>query len=368
MNGLPPEVRDQFAALRAGPPIDAVVPGMSGASIFRVQQQPPLALRRWPQGTSLDRVRQVHSLIDLAARDCELLPKFQRIDAPNATMVTDRQGFIWELADWKPGRPLPFTATNEQIQAGAHAIARVHTSFLQGQFLQGQFLQGQSTEAPAIPTARFAMAPSPGIQARLERIEFLSKHLPQLAGQTIAGLVPREGESLLDQTRKQLLANWPRISVRLTESLLACRGSELVIQPILRDIHREHALFDEDKVAGIIDFDAIAWDSPALDLARWASSFSRFSSDSNEILDLTLAAYRAELPFPDGQSLSDGQAVPFRKLMGVLAAASSWISLANWAIWLLLERRQFADFQRVATRISRLLESTDSLTLPDVHE
>lgn len=368
MMSLPPEVLQKFDALRTDPPIVAVAPGMSGASIFRVEQPSPLALRRWPQGTPMDRVREIHSLIDSAAGHCELLPKFQRVADQDHTTVTDRRGFIWELADWMPGRPLPFTATSEQIQAGARAIARVHASFLR--------VAGARSSTSL--HADFRGAPSPGILARLERIEFLSKQLPQMAEQTISGSVPREVECLLEQARKQLLANWPTISVRLTESLMGLRGSELGIQPILRDIHREHALFDAGKIAGIIDFDAIAWDSPAFDLARWASSFSRFTANSNKILDVTLAAYLAELSFPDGQRILDrdisvgdisvGQGALLRKVMGVLVRASSWISLANWAIWLLLERRQFADFQRVGTRISRLLESTDSLTILDLHK
>jgi Ser/Thr protein kinase RdoA (MazF antagonist) len=67
-------------------------------------------------------------------------------------------------------------------------------------------------------------------------------------------------------------------------------GRPMRLAVCLRDVHREHILFDDDAVSGLIDFGAVGIDAPACDLARWLGSVA---PDDDAALQLSLEAYRS---------------------------------------------------------------------------
>ncbi len=130
------------------------------------------------------------------------------------------------------------------------------------------------------------------------------------------------------------------------------------IQYVLRDIHRDHILFTDREPTGLIDFDAVRMDTPATDLARWVGSFHVPPGKSGDreiekVWEAALAGFR------DENSL---KSCPQRDLNVGLARdlcfATTWISLANWLVWVLCQQRAFPAGQNaVARRIGDLVHA-----------
>jgi hypothetical protein len=331
--------------------------GMSGATLYRCEGKEPLALRRWPIGTSEGRVREIHSVISPVAMNCHWIPQYKLNRRDNQSWVTDSDGGIWELAAWVPGKPLPHDAPISLIQTGAAAIGDLHRRLAS---------LGASIRTPE------------AIDQRMRRVTQLDRQLPRCLRVNLDGRVPPTVLAPLTLARDLLAGKWPQISQQINATLSPLRRCRLPVHYILRDIHREHLLFTEGAVSGIIDFDAVRIDTPAVDLARWATDFSEFAKHPGRTIDLVLAGYFGSRSLfkdeaePDrfglprtitdlGVPRPDAPTADFRTLILAIAESSLWISLANWVIWLVDESRQFPDFQRVAERINRIIESVQRL-------
>ncbi|QDV40439.1 Phosphotransferase enzyme family protein [Stieleria neptunia] len=356
--------------------ITPLPPGFSGARVFRCSGSETLVLRCWPDGTAVERVHEIHSVVSAVASTLELLPQYKPIDPhgsslanaslANASLAIDAAGRIWELATWMPGQPLEDDAPLRSIGEGAVAIAHLHDAL--GRL--GRWHQ-----------------PAPAIAERLQRLAWLNQHLPGCLATDLDGRVHPSVAAALVRACRLLQQRWPTTAPRLTRALTPLADQEFPLQYVLRDIHREHMLFSAEKVVGIIDFDALRVDTVAVDLARWATSFSQFRIAPAQTIDRILADYRPTTPLFrqsasrqfDAASAADptsgipGSGLPksgipeldapeFRTLVLTLAETSLWISLANWVVWLVGESRQFPDLQLVSRRLDRLIESVDGPT------
>lgn len=140
----------------------------------------------------------------------------------------------------------------------------------------------------------------------------------------------------------------------------------------LRDVHREHILFDESRqmVKGIIDHDAMDWDCPVVDLARWAGSFPVQLEGvlSASRLDLAVEGYARISSANCGVELADGarprsflikSPTPEELALGAtLLRLNAWVGMANWVDWIGLRRRVFfSSPERLSSRISALIDS-----------
>lgn len=325
LNRLPQRVRERLIVPHQITSARLVGGGMSGALVFRCNGSRSYALRRWPP-TPIERVRKIHRIIATAAEDCALFPKWHAA-ADQSDLVLDDQGLIWDLSDWLPGQPLETSATLEQITRGVEAIAVAH----------------QALSHLGEDTGR-----ANSVMSRLQRIEAIRPRLPHALSRIDAA--PQELDSTLREA-SGVLVRWPTIADSLTRRLTAVANQDFRRQFVLRDIHREHVLFQDEIPSGIIDFDAVRLDTPLLDLSRWVAGFDQFRDRPAEVIDAALAGYRSEKRFRAG---TDGG--QDRKLVGLLAAATTWIGLANWVIWIASESRQFPDWQRVRRRIARLVD------------
>lgn len=141
---------------------------------------------------------------------------------------------------------------------------------------------------------------------------------------------------------------------------------------VLRDVHREHILFDEsrEEVTGIIDHDAMDWDCPIVDLARWAGSFPvQLEGQLNAgRLDLAVEGYNRVSSAIGGVELADGgparsflleSPTPEELALGAtLLRLNAWVGMANWVDWIGLRRRVFfSSPERLSNRISGLIDS-----------
>jgi homoserine kinase type II len=324
---------------------------MSGASVFQCQlaSGDVLALKCWPEQTGLARIKQVHQVMQRSKNNgCELVPTIQ-IVAPGtknrSQTVFSHQQNHWDLTQWMPGEPAAGVAsaqvTLDQVRSGAALIARFHAS------VRGLAVQHQ---------------PPPAVLARLKRLGELERLVPQaldLAAQLTSQQLSPELQGAVHDACRLVQWNWNDVSSRIARSLSQYADQKVPIQYVLRDIHREHILFTDHKPTGLIDFDAVRMDTSATDLARWVGSFSVQTgrSSDREIENLWDAAVAG---FHDQNSLKNGiQTEELNVPMARdLCFATTWISLANWLVWLLCQQRAFPPGPRVvASRIRKLTAS-----------
>ncbi len=329
---FPPNVR----ALLAAHDVDSanrVEPGMSGGVVYRclLSSGHTLVLKRWPSGTRADRVAEVHHVQSIARKNgCPFVPKLYRTDsAEAATTFLRAGGAIWELADWQPGSPLDREATLGQISRGAAAIARFHQAV-------GDLSRG--------------LAPPPAVIHRLRRLAELETLLPRTFATETSPKYSVPLRETIAEICSLLFGTWSIIHGRIKRSLIPRSSVLLPTQYVLRDVHREHVLFDKGTVSGLIDFDAIRIDTPLTDLTRWGGSFMADCSDPDAVWEAVMAGYLEASPFQHESEI--GQAMT---LIRELHHCSTWMSLANWAVWIRLECRTFAaGDDAVRARIDQL--------------
>jgi hypothetical protein len=127
--------------------------------------------------------------------------------------------------------------------------------------------------------------------------------------------------------------------------LVVAVGEPAVSIPCIRDIRREHVLFTGDEVTGWVDFGALDFETPAVDVARVLVEFYDEDSASRQTL---LATYEESCR---GTSL---ETCPLT-LVDAFVRAGTLLSPWTWLRWILLEGYDFADHAAVLARLDRLL-------------
>ncbi len=359
---IPPPIQSLLAE-RGVVQIDCVAPGFSGGAVYRCRDanDSVWALKQWPRETAAERVDQIHRLICHASRaGCEFVPhpapwslnspqqsRSQQISQQAAQRAAQRAlpgtrltvaGRHWEWLPWLPGDPLGGDASLGQIRAGAAAISKFHLAVAD--------LGAQAQPAPAVIT-------------RLKRLKELQQVIPKLRPADVpdGGPIPR---SLLHVGCQLLSRKWPTVHRRLTESLDRHAQRSTKTQYVLRDVHREHIFFQDNRVSGLIDFDAIRIDTPLTDLARWASDFVIDSQTPDAVWESVMAGWREGWPSEGEAALGGASLTDDIGLMRDLYRASIWISLANWLDWILIQQRHFtAEPEKIAARLRRLVRGAE---------
>ena len=327
---FPPEVRSLLSAHTVDR-ADLVAPGMSGAKVYKCAASDgrTFALKCWPQGTRSQRVAEVHRVQQTAHHGgCDFVPQLFSSPLTDTTYLA-AAGALWELSDWVPGTPLTQDASPAQIARGASAIAQFHHS---------------------VADLHQELAPPPAIGNRLRRLAELDRLLPQTFQSETSTRYAEPLREAIGEICSLLFASWSTIRDEIRTWLQAEIDQPGPIQYVLRDVHRQHLLFCQDHVSGLIDFDAIRIDTPLTDLARWGGSFTAGRDDENQVWQAVLAGYGENYPFQQYRDPAHAVAV-----IRELNRSATWISLANWAVWIRLECRSFpAGDQAVRARINEL--------------
>jgi hypothetical protein len=284
---------------------------------------------------------------------CNIVPKLfaaEPLDAfrshipDGENWQAESDGYLWDLSDWMPGRPLEIDATSEQIVLGCVAIASFHRA-----------VSGLGVRKGCPPAAI----------ARIHRCRELNQQLPTLLRTTASSgfdlALPQDHPELVGaiaDALQLLRGHWTTVHAEIIRSMASYENIALPVQYVLRDVHSEHLLFRHDQQTqlpektgptGLIDFDAIRMDTPMTDLARWVGSFAAASSDPT--WEMAMAGY-----FENSPSSLSGQAEIQVSLSRNLAEATNWIGLANWVVWVVFERRIFPiEVEAVARRIAKLV-------------
>jgi len=123
---------------------------------------------------------------------------------------------------------------------------------------------------------------------------------------------------------------------------------EVPQQVCLRDIWHDHILFSEDRVSGIIDFGALAWDTVAMDVARLLGSLT---VDYGEYWQRGLAAYH------EAHALGENELL----LVQAFDRSTVLMSGLNWMDWIFRQNRVFDDGSAILARMDHILARLENL-------
>ena len=310
--------------------VSRVSQGLSGGAVYRCSTpERSFALKRWPAGTMEQRVDEVHCVQIYAHQTLPLVPRlcFLRENCSRVTLGSQH----FELSTWLPGTAFaketgdksPRIPVAAAVNSGAAAIARFHVA-----------TQGLGT----------ALAPAPAIFQRLKRLGEIRQELPDL----LANSGKMTGPARL--AAEYLIRNWQRLQFASESLLRPYALKQVPIQWVLRDSHREHILFENGGVSGIVDFDAIRKDTVGSDLARWVGSFTDLGVKTELLWGEAFAGYSSVREIsPCEQQLS-----------GAIEEASWYIHLANWLTWMTDPSRTIpGGIEAAQARVTSLLRRSD---------
>ena len=291
--------------------------GYSGARFWKVHTLAgEFCLRRWPkEHPTPERLAFQHAVLKHAGRHLQFVP----LPVPTVHRETwiSVGGHLWEVTPWMPGRADFFPQQQaEKLTAAMTALAEFHRAV-----------------ADFSPTS-LPMA-SPAATQRIAMIDQAAENLPALE---IA--LKRNGHSdEFRQVSQQILTGFRTIHSKIRSDLAQAANIETPLQPVIRDVHSEHILFDGLNVTGIIDFGAMNTDTITVDIARLMGSMAQDDAQAQQI---ALDAYQCVLSLDPWQI----------KLVHTLDRATVVLSGVNWLRWIILEGRKFEDFSRVLARLS----------------
>jgi Ser/Thr protein kinase RdoA (MazF antagonist) len=303
---LPPAVLNAYEIHPPSIPEAVPRPGFSGARVFRITgEHSAWCLKALPLA-DVDLVRQAglqRLQRHLAAGGLNFIapPRLTQAGAPWVV----GEDWLWQCERWLPGEAdRSERIAPGRLRAACQALAVWHER-------ARQFLP---TLAEATWFRSHPAEPSPAARERAARLrETLAENLGELQARAwkqlpadlhpavdiIVGEVRRRGRAVAGE-----LERW--------------QSRPLPIQPCLRDVWREHVLFVQDRVTGLIDPQAARCDSPAVDLARLLGSLC--GSDP-EAWHQGLNAYSAIRPL----SLIESSLIPVLDQSGCLLAGLHWI-------------------------------------------
>ena len=310
--------------------VELLPPGMSGARVFRchLDSGELRILKEWPRGTLAERVAEVDRVVvHSRSQGCELTPRIYPLgpngEGPNGDTCLVVRDACWQMMEWMPGEPLAPDCDLSLVEQGAEAIARFHASVAD----LGTHVQ-----------------PAGAITSRLRRARELTPLVARIMAMgpdAVLPVVDPQIAASLFQARQVVIWKWDEVAAEITRSLNLYVSEPLYTQFVLRDIHRENALFVDGRPSGLIDFDAVRIDTPWTDLARWTGGFLGGSHESSRVWEASMAGFCRQHALNQSPEMEFGC-----RLAKDLCFATNWIGLANWLVWLIMEQRSFGACAR----------------------
>jgi len=328
MVGNPYDLNSVLAAYPAdcqpiGPAPRQLVGGFSGSQIWRLEAVcGPLCLRLYAaEHPTADRLRWIHWVL-LRAVDQGLTFVPLPIRTRSGERFIEQAGRLWELSPWLAGEPIQLrfahsAADPQLIKSAMATLARFH-----------QAVAGHSRSGHCL-----------GILERLRQLgEWQSGGAGRLKLQIDAD---RARWPELAERSPKVLSQFNDLAPQVVDSAKKVIGFRVPIHPCIRDIHRDHILFQENKVTGLIDFGAMDNDNVSCDIARLLRSMV---GDVNSFWPDGLTAFERIYPLSDEERL----------LVRAYDESGVLLSGINWLKWVFIENRQFDDRPGVLKRFDEI--------------
>jgi Ser/Thr protein kinase RdoA (MazF antagonist) len=167
--------------------------------------------------------------------------------------------WLWQCEPWLPGEAdRSERVSSGRLRGACQALAGWHERARQFFPHPAEATWFRSHPAEPSPAAR-----ERAFQLR-ETLKVDLRDLQARAGEKLPTALRPAVEIIVGELRQRGPA--------VARELECWQSRPLPIQPCLRDVWREHVLFVEDRVSGLIDPQAARRDSPAVDLARLLGS------------------------------------------------------------------------------------------------
>ncbi|MCC7086600.1 MAG: phosphotransferase [Pirellulales bacterium] len=305
-----------------------IISGFSGSKIWRLETAAgPLCLRCWPpESPDINRLRYIHSVLaEVAAAGFRQIP--QPIPALDGVTFVEKFDHHWELSPWLPGEPdrpdrLDHSSSAVRIQAACSALAAFHRAAHRAEGFQ-------------------SLGSAPGLLARIEHLRTL------LAGgiHELCRQIERHQARWPDlaQRSQPFIGLFVRAAPDVLRRITALAALQVPIQSCIRDVHRDHILFVDDAVTGIVDFGSMKPDSVASDIARLLGSMA---IDHAHLWEEGLAIYSQI------RSLSADE----RRLIRAYDQSAVLLSGIHWLQWLFAEGRRFERPAAVLHRFDVMMQ------------
>lgn len=304
--------------------------GFSGAVIWRVSRSAgDLCLRRWPRvHPTTEGLSAIHGLLQhIDDAGFGLSPTPQKTSTGDTFVLS--KDHLWELTSWKPGDAnFGHEPSDTKLSAAMTTLAGFH-----------QAACGYGARSQQADHAR-----SPDLQHRLAILRDLQRGaLNRLRDATRTAPVPA-----MDDLIQKLLEGVGRSLDPVAQRLASIAEQPLPLQWCLRDVHREHLLFTEERVTGLIDFGAAEVDSVAGDIARLLGS----------LVGDDPAGWRAGIAaYEERRRLSEVE----KRAIVAFDKGGTICSAANWVRWLCLERRSFPQTLALRTQLAKIADRLPGL-------
>ncbi len=288
--------------------------GFSGAGVWRIAsaQGKSYSVKRLTN-CAPDHLAWVHRVqLHTIVCDCDFIARPQ-LTVDGMSFIRD-QGGLWEVSTWMPGTA-DYTArpSDARLSHAMRSLAKFHQSAAQ---------------------VNFDFRPSPGVKTRLDQLAKLKRTIAMIHSTPAQYPALRTTLRQLKQLPQDHLLRW-------ADAIASFEHQTLPLQPVIRDLRHDHLLFTEDRLTGLIDFDALQMETIAMDLTRCLGSIV---PDDADRWDLALHAYSGVRPI---QTLE-------RELIGILDPINVVLSALNWIQWIVIDRRRFENKSAVETRLQQL--------------
>lgn len=343
--------------------------GFSGSPVWRVDVldaagavERSNVLKAFAAGWPFPRAEAIHRYVSLLV-DAGIgeIPRVVPLAAPAiGSLAEDADGRIWELSEFRPGRPVQ-QPTPAQAREALECLGRIHLA-TGGRRGDGLF--------PAPRPEECGPDGVPAWERRRQRLVRVAER--GWCRSTRPVLSPWERR--IDSRRAAAAAILERVNGRTTLGRLATlpaapprRFGDVTLQPVLRDVWQAHLLFEGPRIAAVIDLHAAGIDTPATDLARllgsWRPATGRNGGEAvpsgqgvapakrlSAIWSDALDAYRAIRPLGP----SETRLIDLLHVGGVVGGLDSWFQ------WVLGDGKAFESPLQVEARVDFLLENLDS--------
>ncbi len=298
--------------------------GFSGACITLIEGDTgKYCLRQWPTShPTQQRLDWIHrNLLHAGVNGC---PVPVPVRTSQGDTFSKHNGHLWELSPWMPGSADFEKAPNsKRLLNAVQKLAEFHQSTAQVQLDFGC---------------------SKNMISRVEQLTRFPAEMQSMEDQALQH-PSRWIASLYGQLR-----NCAELAQPCLHELSQLATQPMVLQPVIRDIWHDHILFTGNEVSGIVDFGAMQMDNVALDLARMLGSLI---GDVNDPAGLrALEHYGSFRPLQDTE----------RQSMQWLDRSAVLLGSLNWLRWIVLEERNYDDWQAVQRRVEILYRRLEQMS------